>query len=76
MNKHTGSSFDDLLKEDKICGDSIGKARQRALAESLAEMPAYEADDGPLSPEYVEWLQNKVEAALPKGKVLSHTTLF
>ena len=39
-------------------------------------LPAYEADEGPLSPTYVAWLRESAKARLPKGKVISRKSLF
>lgn len=36
-NLHTGSNFDAFLKEDSIYDQVQAKARERALAEQLAE---------------------------------------
>ena len=39
-------------------------------------LPAYEADDGPLSAPYFAWLRENAKTRLPKGKVLSKKSLF
>jgi hypothetical protein len=39
-------------------------------------LPAYGADDGPLSPTYFEWLRETAKTRLPKGKVISKKSLF
>ena len=39
-------------------------------------LPAYEADDGPLSPPYFAWLKETAKTRLPKGKVISKKSLF
>ena len=39
-------------------------------------LPAYEADDGPLSPPYFAWLKESAKTRLPKGKVISKKSLF
>jgi hypothetical protein len=39
-------------------------------------LPAYEADEGPLTPAYVSWLKRTARVALPKGKVLSKKSLL
>lgn len=38
-------------------------------------LPAYDADDGPLSPAYLAWLKETAKARLPKGKVISRKSL-
>ena len=38
-------------------------------------LPAYEADDGPLSPRYFAWLKETSKSRLPKGKVISKKSL-
>jgi hypothetical protein len=40
------------------------------------ELPAYEADDGPLSPAEVKALGKIASQALPTGKVLREQSLF
>jgi hypothetical protein len=40
------------------------------------ELPAYEADDGPLSPRDIKALGKAAAAALPKGKVVKKQSLF
>ncbi len=40
------------------------------------ELPAYEADDGPLPAGALRSLRQRADAALPKGKVLSKQSLF
>jgi hypothetical protein len=40
------------------------------------ELPAYEADDGPLTAQEVSALRKVAAASLPKGKVLRKETLF
>lgn len=39
-------------------------------------LPAYEADEGPLTPAYVAWLKKSTKARLPRGKPLSTKSLF
>lgn len=39
-------------------------------------LPAYEADDGPLSAADMAWLKKIAKAHLPKGKLISRKTLF
>lgn len=39
-------------------------------------LPTYEADDGPISPAYLAWLQKEAKARLPKGKVTSSKSLL
>ena len=39
-------------------------------------LPAYEADDGPLAPPYLEWLREAANPQLPKGKVIGKKSLF
>jgi hypothetical protein len=39
-------------------------------------LPAYEADDGPLPPTYLEWLRETAKTRLPKGKVIGKKSLF
>ncbi len=39
-------------------------------------LPAYEADDGPLSARDVKTLEETVGAALPKGRVVQKRSLF
>ena len=38
--------------------------------------PAYEADDGPLTEEYMEFLRKKAAESVPKGKLISEVSLF
>lgn len=38
--------------------------------------PAYEADDGPLTEEFLEFLRQKAAEKCSKGKVISTVTLF
>ena len=38
-------------------------------------LPAYEADDGLLSPPYFAWLKESAKTRLPKGKVVSRKSL-
>lgn len=40
------------------------------------ELPAYEADDGPLTPHDVKELRKVCDAALPKGKLVKSQSLF
>jgi hypothetical protein len=40
------------------------------------ELPAYEADDGPLTSRQVQALRKAAAATLPKGKVLREESLF
>ena len=39
-------------------------------------LPAYEADDGPLTPEDIERIRKLAEPMLPKGKVISTQSLL
>ena len=39
-------------------------------------LPAYEADQGPLKPEYFEWLKNAAQSQLSKGKLVSKKSLL
>lgn len=39
-------------------------------------LPAYEADDGPLSAADMAWLKKTAKAQLPKGKLVSKKSLF
>jgi hypothetical protein len=39
-------------------------------------LPAYDADEGPLTPAYVSWLKRTARAALPRGKVLRKRSLL
>ena len=32
--------------------------------------PAYEADEGPLTDEYIEFLRKKASESMPKGKLI------
>jgi hypothetical protein len=38
-------------------------------------LPAYEADDGPLSSPYLAWLKKVARTQLPKGKVIRRKSL-
>jgi hypothetical protein len=38
-------------------------------------LPAYEADDGALSPSYFAWLKETAQSRLPKSKVVSKKSL-
>jgi hypothetical protein len=38
-------------------------------------LPAYEADDGPLSSPYLEWLKRTAAKRLPTGKVVRRKSL-
>ena len=38
-------------------------------------LPAYEADDGPLSSPYLAWLKGLARTRLPKGKVIRKKSL-
>ena len=38
--------------------------------------PAYEADEGPLTEEYMEFLRKKAAESIPKGKLLKTESLF
>lgn len=40
------------------------------------ELPAYEADDGPLTAHDVKALRKASDAALPKGRVVAKRSLF
>ncbi len=46
----------------------------RKLATEL--LPAYEADDGPLTAAQLAVVRKKAKAAMPKGKVLDKQSLF
>ncbi|MBE0549382.1 MAG: hypothetical protein IH627_17365 [Rubrivivax sp.] len=46
----------------------------RKLATEL--LPAYEADDGPLTTAQLAVVRKKAKAAMPKGKVLGTQSLF
>jgi hypothetical protein len=39
-------------------------------------LPAYEPDEGPLSPGYVAWLRKTAKSRLPKGRVISKKSLL
>jgi hypothetical protein len=39
-------------------------------------LPAYEADEGPLSPPYFAWLKDVAKGQKPKGKVVSKKSLI
>jgi len=39
-------------------------------------LPAYEPDEGPLSPGYVSWLRREAKREMPKGKLLRKRSLF
>ena len=39
-------------------------------------LPAYEADDGPLSAADMAWVTKTAKAQLPKGKIISKKSLF
>ena len=39
-------------------------------------LPAYEADEGPLTSEYLAWLKRTAKERSPKGKVLRKQSLF
>jgi len=39
-------------------------------------LPAYEPDEGPLTPAYFEWLKECAKAQMPKGKVINTKSLF
>ncbi len=39
-------------------------------------LPAYEADDGPLSSADMAWLKKTAKPQLPKGKLVSKKSLF
>ncbi len=39
-------------------------------------LPAYEADDGPLTPRQLVAVRRQAKAAMPKGKLLTKKTLF
>ena len=39
-------------------------------------LPAYEPDEGPLTPAYLAWLRKAARARLPKGKVISKKSLL
>lgn len=39
-------------------------------------LPGYEADDGPLTREYMLWLKRTARELAPKGKVVRRHTLF
>ncbi len=38
--------------------------------------PAYEADDGPLTDEFMEFLRKKAAESGPKGKLIGEVSLF
>lgn len=38
-------------------------------------LPAYEADEGPLSPSYLAWLKQTAKSRLPRGKVVGKKSL-
>ena len=38
--------------------------------------PEYEADEGPLSDEFMAFLRNKASENRPKGKLISEVSLF
>jgi len=39
-------------------------------------LPAYEADEGPLTPPYLGWLKRTAKAALPKGRTVRKKSLL
>lgn len=39
-------------------------------------LPAYEADNGPLAPDYLAWLRQTAKAELAQGKVLTRKSLL
>jgi hypothetical protein len=70
----TRETLEALAKELGMTEEmTVHLAIQRLANEVLAD---YEPDDGPLSEEYVQWLNNAVKPLLPKGKRLSRKTLF
>lgn len=38
--------------------------------------PAYEADEGPLTEEFLEFLRKKAAESHPRGKLISEVSLF
>ena len=44
--------------------------------ENLVIKPAYEADDGPLTDEYMEFLRKKAAESMPKGILIKTESLF
>ena len=38
--------------------------------------PAYEADEGPLTEEFLEFLRKKAAESIPNGKIISMVSLF
>ena len=46
------------------------------MATTKEVLPAYEADQGPLKPEYFEWLKNAAQSQLPKGTLVSKKSLL
>ncbi len=38
-------------------------------------LPAYEADEGPLTPAYLAWLRDAAKARLPKGGLVNRKSL-
>lgn len=48
-----------------------------ALSRLASErLPAYEKDDGPVSPSYADWLNETAAGALPRGKRIARRSLL
>jgi hypothetical protein len=39
-------------------------------------LPAYDADDGPLTAPYLEWLRETAKTRLPRGKLIGRKSLL
>ena len=53
------------------------QAIHMALSKFAADvLPAFEADDGPLTTKQIKLLRNHAEKQLPKGKIFSRKDLF
>lgn len=59
-------------RPNALCSEAINTATHRGGAAAAA----YEADDGPLSKEYLAALKKDADAHFPAGVVLFHEHLF
>ena len=50
--------------------------KAKNILKKAKTLTAYEADDGPLTNEFMEFLRKKAAESVPKGKLISEVSLF
>ena len=50
--------------------------KAKNILKKAKTLPDYEADEGPLTDEFMEFLRKKAAESCPKGKLISKVSLF